>query len=271
MPWRSALNSTLKWLFRSALPPTVTFIVINLLWEASIHVFKVPRILVPKPSEVYLALWHEPEALLRGTFSTGVTALLGFGLSAVIGVAAGVVLSSSRWIERAFYPFTVFLQTVPLVAIAPLLVVWFEIGKKPVVVAAFIVSVFPVIVNTMTGLRSVDPALIDLFRLYGASPLSRLFKLRLPAALPNIFTGLRIAAGLAVIGTIVGELFASYADENAGIGMLVQSYQKEGDLDFAFAAVGLASLLGLLMFGSINLASYITLRRWHASEQGRAV
>lgn len=268
-PHSSAWGAVWRWMLRSALPPAITFIVLNLIWEAAIHLFQVPAYLVPAPSKVVLALYQQAGPLLRGTLLTGQTALMGFGLSAVLGVAAGVALASSRWMERAFYPFTVFLQTVPLVAIAPLLVVWFGVGTRPVVVAAFIVSVFPVIVNTMTGMRSVDPALLDLFRLYGSSPWARLFKLRLPAALPHIFTGLRIAAGLAVIGAVVGEFVASYAGDDSGVGMLVLTYARESDTDRVFAAVGLASLLGLAMFGSINLASYLTLRRWHASEQGR--
>lgn len=259
----------LHWFLRSVLPPAITFVLICVIWDAAIRIFKIPLYLVPPPLKVAEALHDQAGPLLRGTLLTGKTALMGFGLSAVLGVAAGVTLASSRWVERAIYPFTVFLQTVPLVAIAPMLVVWFGVGIRPVVVAAFIVSVFPVIVNTMTGLRSVDPALIDLFRLYGASPLARLIKLRLPAALPNIFTGLRIAAGLAVIGTVVGEFVASYAGDDAGVGMLVQTYARESDTDRVFAAVALASLLGLALFGSINLASYLTLRRWHASEQGR--
>jgi NitT/TauT family transport system permease protein len=119
----------------------------------------------------------------------------------------------------------------------------------------------------LTGLLSTDPALRDLFRLYGAGPIATLWKLKLPSALPNIYTGMRIAAGLAVIGTIVGEFVAGLLEENPGLGILVVEAKKIGRTDLVFAAVLAASLLGLVLLAAVNLAGYLTLRRWHASEQ----
>jgi NitT/TauT family transport system permease protein len=251
---------------QALLPPLATFILANLVWETLVRALSVPAYLLPPPSAIVGALARHAGTLARGIAITGKAALIGFALSAVAGVAAAVLMSSARWVERAFYPFTVFLQTVPLVAIAPLLVVWLGFGVTPVAVAAFIVSVFPVIVNTVTGMRSTDPALLDLFRLAGASRRDRLLKLRLPFALPSIFAGLKVAAGLAVIGAVVGEFVASYAGEDAGIGMLVLTYSRESHTDRLFAAVGLASLLGLAMFGGVSLAAWLALRRWHPSE-----
>jgi len=251
---------------RAALPPAATFVAANAVWEAAVRALAVPAYLLPPPSAVATALVAHGGTLLRGVAITGSAALLGFALAASLGVAAAVAIAGARWVERAVYPFTVFLQTVPLVAIAPLLVVWFGIGIRPVAVAAFVVSVFPVIVNTVTGLRSTDPALLDLFRLAGATPTARLLKLRLPAALPSIFAGLKVAAGLAVIGAVVGEFVASYAGDDAGIGMLVLTYSRESHTDRLFAAVGLASLLGLALFAAVSLAAWLTLRRWHPSE-----
>lgn len=254
-------------LLRTVVPPLATFVAANLAWEGVVRLFAVPAYLLPAPSAIVLALARHAGTLLRGVAITGEAALIGFALSAVVGVAAAVAISSARWAERALYPFTVFLQTVPLVAIAPLLVVWLGFGIRPVAVAAFVVSVFPVIVNTVTGLRSTEPALLDLFRLAGASRRARLLKLRLPFALPSIFAGLKVAAGLAVIGAVVGEFVASYAGDDAGIGMLVLTYSRESRTDRLFAAVGLASLLGLAMFGAVSVAGWLALRRWHASEQ----
>ncbi len=251
----------IKRVLRTCIPPVLTFVALNLLWEGVVRWRHISALILPTPSSIYMALFNHAGTLFRGTLLTGEAALTGFALSAVVGVTVGIMMASWRWAERSLFPFTVFLQTVPLVAIAPLLAVWFGYGLKPVIVAAFVVSVFPVIVNTMTGLRSVDPTLVDLFRLYGASPAARLFKLRLPSALPNIFTGLRIAAGLAVIGTVVGEFVASFGGDDAGIGMLVLTFSRQSQTDRVFAAVGLASLLGLAMFSVINLASYLTLRR----------
>src|SRR5262249_10503561 len=143
---------------------------------------------------------------------TARVALIGFAASVIVGVTLAVLFSSARLIERAFYPYTIFFQTVPIVAIAPLLIMWYDAGDTSVTICAFVVSVFPVIANALTGLLSVDPALRDLFRLYGAGKLATLWKLKLPSALPNIFTGMRIAAGLAVIGTIVGEFLTGSLD-----------------------------------------------------------
>lgn len=259
----------LRRLLRVILPPVVTFFVLMALWEFVARVAHVPAYLLPPPSAVNAAAFSEGEFLWRGALITGKAAIIGFAASALAGILAAVILSSSRLIERSFYPFTVFLQTVPLVAIAPLLVVWFGNGLQAVAISAFIVSLFPVIANTLNGLRSVDPALLDLFRLYGASPPARLFKLKLPSALPSIFTGLRISAGLAVIGTIVGELVAGSAGEDAGLGVLVMTYMREFHTDRLFAAVGLAAMLGLLLFGVINLVAWLFLRRWHVSAQER--
>ena len=178
-----------------------------------------------------------------------------------------IVLSSSRWVQQAFYPYAVFFQTVPIIAIAPMLVYWFGFGLKSVAVSAFIASVFPVIANTLAGLLSTDPALEDLFTLYGAGSIARLWKLRLPSALPSILTGLRIAAGLAVIGTVVGEFLVGVLGSREGLGVKVVSGIKYGKIDKVFAAVLLASLLGLALFAAVNLASAVMLRRWHASER----
>jgi len=252
---------------RAAGPPALAFVVLNLLWELVVRVFAVPAYLLPPPSAVAMAMFRQAGTMARATLITSEAALYGYVLSVLLGVAIGVALASSRWIQRSLYPFTVFLQTVPLVAIAPLLVVWFGFGIRPVAISAFIVSVFPVIVNTVIGLRSTDPALLDLFRLYRASWLARLGKLGLPYALPSIFAGLRVAAGLAVIGAVVGEFVASYAGDDAGIGMLALTFARESRTDRLFAAVGLASLLGLALFAAVNATSRLALRRWHASEQ----
>ena len=154
-----------------------------------------------------------------------------------------MALAASPWIQRAFYPYAIFFQIVPIVAIAPLLVIWFGYGPRAVVAAAAVVSVFPVIANTLAGLLSVDPNLRDLFRLHGASRCATLWKLRLPWALPYLLTGLRIAAGLAVIGAIVGEFVGG-----GGLGVVVLGAMRQQRTDLVFAAVGYASLLGLALF-----------------------
>lgn len=250
-----------------ALPPLVALVLFLAAWEIGVRALSIPSFLLPPPSEVGRAFASDAEPLGRAMVTTARAALIGFGLSAALGVAAAIVLSSSRLLERALYPYTVFLQTVPIVAVAPLLVIWFGPGLRAVAVSALIVSVFPVIANTLSGIRGVDPALRDLFRLYGASRAATLLKLELPAALPNVFTGLRIASGLAVIGTIVGEFVAGFSDESAGLGITILSAYRQLRTDLLFAAVILAALLGLGLFVAVDLTGSRLLRRWHPSEK----
>lgn len=251
-----------------ALPPLAALAIFLGLWEALARGLRVPAFLLPPPSAIAAAGASHAGELAAAALVTATAALIGFVLSVLIGVLAAVGLASSRTLERALYPYTVFLQTVPIVAVAPLLVLWFGPGLRAVSVSALIVSVFPVIANTLAGLRGVDPALRDLFRLYGAGRLATLIKLSLPAALPSIVTGLRVASGLAVIGAIVGEFVAGFAEDAAGLGITVLTAYRQLRTDLLFAAVLSASALGLAIFGAVNLGGWLLLRRWHPSEKG---
>lgn len=254
------------WLSR-ALPPAVVFFAAAAALEAYVRWRDVPVYLLPRPTAVIRTLWLDRADLTKALCVTLAGALTGFAASTLFGTLAAVVLSMSSLVRRAIYPYTLFFQTVPIVAIAPLLVFWFDAGLPAVAICAFIVSVFPVIANAMTGLLSTDPALLDLFRLYGARRGATLWKLRFPSALPSLFTGLRIAAGLAVIGTVVSEFLVGQLGEKEGLGVKIVGATKMGRTDRVFAAVLLASLLGLAMFSGVNLASRLALRRWHASER----
>ncbi len=236
-------------ILRTILPPIIVFVVVTLGTEFIVHAFSISKFNFPAPSLVWKSIVEKRGELSQCLGSTAMAASIGFALSAVTGVLVAVLLSTSRWIERAFYPYTVFFQTVPIIAVAPMLVYWFGFGLKSVAVSAFIASVFPVIANTLAGILSTDPALRDMFKLYGASRFATMMKLRLPSALPNIITGLRIAAGLAVIGAIVGEFVAGTLERGAGLGMMVLVAKKYGRTDDIFAAVLVASLLGLCYAG----------------------
>ena len=248
-------------LLQTVVPPLVPLVVVTLALEWAVMLEWLPRYLVPAPSDVRKALLHSPD-LWRATAETTMASVVGFLASATVGLVIAVALSSARWVQRAFYPYAVFFQTVPIIAIAPLLVIWIGYGMETVIASAFIVSVFPVIANTLSGLLSTDPALRDLFRLYGASPRATLLKLRLPFALPSIMTGLRVAAGLAVIGAIVGEFITG-----GGLGGLIDVSRTQQRTDKIFAALILAAGLGIALFALINLASRLALRHWHASEK----
>lgn len=256
---------------RSLLPPVIALALGLLLWEVGTRLFAVPEFLLPAPSVIARVFRSDGSALLRGALSTGRAAVLGFLLAAAAGVLIAIFLASSRLFERAFYPYAVFLQTVPIVAIAPLFVVWFGSGLLSVTLLAFVVSVFPVIVSTLTGLRSVDPALTDMFKLYGAGRFATLIKLTLPSALPSIFSGLRIASGLAVIGAIVCEGFAGFSEGTPGLGILVLASYKQLRTDLLFAAVLGAAALGLALFGTVNLIGARVLGRWHPSEKSDTI
>lgn len=248
-------------LIRNILPPVIVFLISIVAAELAVRGGLVRSYLIPAPSSVFESIIQNSAELRDVTIETAMASLAGFGLSGALGIAIAVILASGGWVQRAFYPYAVFFQTVPIIAIAPLLVIWYGFGIKAVIASSFIVSIFPVIANTLSGLLSTDPALRDMFKLYDASMWATLFKLRLPFALPAIFTGLRIAAGLAVIGAIVGEFITG-----GGLGGLIQVAQTQQKVEKVFAVLLLSSVLGIALFTLINIASRLALRHWHASE-----
>lgn len=254
-------------LLQRVAPPIILLLGLGAALEIYIRIANVPQYLLPRPTTVLLTLRDDAPPLLQALRSTAQAALAGFIASAVFGILSALTLPASLLMRRAIYPYTVFLQTVPIIAIAPLLIFWFDAGFQAVAICAFVVSAFPVIANSLTGLQSVDAPLVDLFRLYGARRRDILLKLRLPTALPDIFAGLRVAAGLAVIGTVVAEFLVGRIDEKAGLGVTINNAARNGRPDRVFAAVLLTSLLGLALFGAVNLISHLLLRRWHASEK----
>jgi NitT/TauT family transport system permease protein len=237
--------------------PLVPIFVIGILLEILVKSGFLPSYLVPSTSEVIRSLWVDRVELLNGFASTAIGAISGLMMSLVIGLIAAIGLSLSSALRRAFLPYAIFFQTVPIIAIAPVLVIWFGFGRPTVVASAFIVSVFPMVANAIAGLQAADPRLIDFFRLFHASRWQILWKLRLPTALPMIFTGLKIAAGLAVIGAVVGEFVAG-----GGLGEVVDAARTQQRLDKVFAAVLLSSLLGLALVAMIDLVSRLSLKSW---------
>jgi NitT/TauT family transport system permease protein len=246
-------------------PPAVGLVVMLVAFELVARAFFADAAyLLPPPSAIAKVAWHERALLASATLATAKTSVLGFVASAVLGLLFAIALSSSRILERALYPYAIALQTVPIVAIAPLLVVWLGVGPRSVVASAFIVSVFPVVTNALAGIRGVDPALRDLFRLYGASRLAVLVKLELPHATPSLSTGLRVASGLAVIGAIVGEFVAGFAERDPGLGIVVMTAYRQLRTDLLFAAVGCSALLGIALFLSVSFVAWLRLRAWYA-------
>lgn len=246
---------------RRFLPPILPLALVGALLELSARENWVAPYLIPAPTRVLQTLVEDRTELLGALLSTATACSVGLLASFGIGSSIAIILVLSRSLRRAIYPYAIFFQTVPIIAIAPLLVIWFGFGKPTVMAAAFIVSVFPVIASTILGLESTDPALEDLFRLYQASRWQRLFKLKIPFALPQIFSGLKIASGLSVVGAIVGEFIAG-----GGLGEVIDVARTQQRIDKVFAAVFLSSLLGLTIVAVVNLLNWIFLRKWHVSE-----
>jgi NitT/TauT family transport system permease protein len=252
-------------LWTVAWPPLVVVIATLLVWELAVRLFGVPEYLLPSPSQIARAMIDDGPRLAAATGRTATATGLGFLGSAVIGVVGGSVLSLVPLARRGVYPLALLLQMVPLVAIAPMLVIWFGYGLPSVAASACIVSLFPVVAGTLDGLQSVDPGLQEIFRIHGAGRVRSWWSLGLPWSLPSVFTGLRIAAGLAVIGAIVGEFTGGFGGDVAPLGAVITSALKQNRTPTVFAAIALAAGLGFLLFGIVNGIGWALLRRWHAS------
>jgi NitT/TauT family transport system permease protein len=246
-------------------PPVLVVAVALGVWELGVRLSGVGAWLLPAPSVVAQALVEHRDLLAAATLRTARSTFAGFGLAASLGVLLGTVLASVRFLRRGVYPLTNLLQMVPLVAVAPLLTIWFGYGGAAVTASACLVALFPVVANTVDGLSSVDVRLRELFALYGASRWQRWWRLELPSALPGIFTGLRVAAGLAVIGAVVGEFVSGFSGDEAPLGIVVLTALREARTDLVFAAVALSATVGFALYGAVNLLAQALLGRWHPS------
>ena len=227
------------------------------------------RFFLPPPHQVVdvgFITWNNLEQVLLGLWRTTQVTLVGLVLAILGGMAIAVVMSQARWIERSVFPYAVAVQAVPIVAISPLIGLWWGWDFSSQVVVTIIISIFPIITNTLFGLRSVEPNMHDLLTLHHASRLTRFRKLQLPAALPAIFAGFRISAGLAVVGAIVGEFFfkgGSYGSE--GLGQLLFLFQNQLSGSKLVAGIVFSSLLGLVLFGFFAWAGRRLTSHWYSA------
>lgn len=211
--------------------------------------------LLPSPLQIFTSLQENPADFGAATMLTFKSTLIGFLGSAVCGFMLALLFASFESLRRALLPFAIFFQTVPIISIAPLLVIWFGFGEPTVRASAFIVSFFPVLANSIMGLSSADPGLLELFRAYGAGKRKTLWSLQIPASLPAVFAGLQISAGLSVIGAIVGEFVAG-----GGLGGMMDSARTQQRVDIAFAAILLSSFLGIVFVGAVRWSSALLLK-----------
>jgi NitT/TauT family transport system permease protein len=235
-------------------------------WQAAVTMFEVPRYIVPSPLLVAQTLvedWTLLSASLAVTLKVTLYALL---LAVAVGVAIAFLFVQSRWIERALFPYAVLLQVTPIVAIAPLIIIWVKNTELALILCAAIVALFPVISNTTLGLRSVDAGLADLFRMNEAGRLQTLLRLRVPAALPYFFGGLRISSGLALIGAVVAEFVAGTGGAGAGLAYQILLAGLQLNIPRLFAALALISAAGVALFLAMAGIAKLVLGRWHESE-----
>ena len=241
-----------------------------LLWGRIVAFAHVPLYILPGPGAVFAAVRDRLPSLLNSLWITGIEAAGGLVASIIVGVAVAMVFAQWRPVRQLAYPYTILLQTVPIVAIAPIIIDWVGAGILAVTIVTFIICLAPIIANTTQGLISVDENLIHLFMMHKATPAQVLFKLRLPNALPNFFTGIRISAGISVIGGLTGELFAgSTRVGEGGLGYAIIYANNQMETSYMFALVLAATVLGFSFFFAVMFLEWLALHNWHESSRGQ--
>jgi NitT/TauT family transport system permease protein len=214
------------------------------LWELAVRIFQIPQFVLPAPTAIFEELWRWRVPILENSWQTLMTTLVGFAFAIVIGALGGVALGSSRVIYDGFYPALIAFNSVPKVAVIPVLVIWFGIGTIPAVITAFLLSFFPILVNVATGIATVEPELRDVLRALGATKRQVIMKVGLPRAMPYFFASLKIAMTVAFVGSIVAETVAA----NAGIGHLMLVASSRFEVPLAFAGLIVTGLMGVGMY-----------------------
>jgi NitT/TauT family transport system permease protein len=234
---------------RSALYPLVGMAVILIAWQLYVSAFGVSRIVLPSPLDILRASIANWNVLLRETWPTFWESVLGFGIAVIVGIPVAVCVASSRILNLALYPILIATQSVPKVAVAPIILVWFGLGMQSKLVIAFLVAFFPIVVDTAAGMKATPPGLLELARSLRASRLQVFTKVQFPAALPFVFAGAKVAVTLAVIGAVIGEFVGSLN----GLGNLLLMANSQLDSPLAWAALVWLSALGILLFGAVVL------------------
>jgi NitT/TauT family transport system permease protein len=253
-------------------PPLVTFTAVIGVWYFISYVIMNEnrrRVALPPPHLVLgdgILTWERKRGLrpiLESMLTTGRVAITGLIIATVLGLIIAIAMNGARWVESSIFPYAVIIQTLPILALVPIIKIWFGAGLSSRVIACVLIAIFPIITNALFGLQSTDRAHHELFTLHGAGRFTRLFKLELPGAMPAIFTGLRIAAGGCVIGAIVGDFF--FRQGAIGIGRVIDNYQKDNRAPELFAAAIVSSLFGIVIFIIFGVAASRVLRNWHES------
>lgn len=239
--WKKFYNNEFVW-------TVLTFSFVVTVWELLVNLFKIPQYLLPSPRTIIIEMYQTAGFLWKHSIVTIEVILLGFALSVIAGIFLGIVIAYSPVLEKTLYKLLVATQTIPKVAIAPLLVVWLGLGMAPKVALVFFLCFFPITVNMVSGLQSTSDELLELAEVMGANWLQSFLKIRFPAALPNLFNGLKVSVSLAVIGTIISEFICS--DQGLGYGLLIASSQLKGPLTFSIVTI--LAVIGISLFSMVT-------------------
>lgn len=237
--------------------PWMVTIGIFIVWELGCLAFNVPAFILPRPTVFMDVLWRLHEAILHHAFQTLFTTVIGFALAVVFGVLFGVLIGASPLVYDGAYPLLIGFNSIPKVAVVPVLVIWFGIGFVPAILTAFMISVFPIIVNVATAIATVEPELRDVLRALGAKPHQILIKVGLPRSLPLLFASLKIAITLAFIGSVISETVAS----NEGIGYLMVAASSRFEVPLVFAGLIVVAVMGVAMYAVFAVLEQ-RLTRW---------
>ena len=246
--------------------PVAVGVFVLALWQWLVRHYQVPVFVLPVPSDIAVAFVQNFADLMAAAWTTLRIVIFAFALALLSGVALAILFSQSRIVELALYPYAVILQVTPVVAIAPLIVIWvqYEHIDLALLILAWIVAFFPILANTTIGLRSADRNLIDLLRLYGASRWRILSRVQLPSALPYLLGAMKISGGLALIGAIVAE-FAAGTGTDTGIGWTIIEAGRNLHIATMFAALALLAIMGVAIFFALSTLEWVLLHRWHES------
>jgi NitT/TauT family transport system permease protein len=235
-------------------------------WEAFVRIREIPHYILPAPSLIAVTLWDNLGSLMDSWLFTMKITFWALFLAVVGGVLLAMLFTLNRWVELSLFPFAIVLQVTPIVAIAPLILIYVDSTTAALLICAWIVAFFPILSNTVAGLRSADHNLRDLFRLYRASPWQTLRHLLMPSALPYFMAGLKIAGGLSLIGAVVAEFTAGAAGKETGLASRILEASFRTEIPKMFAALVLVSLTGIVIFAVFNIVARLVLGKWHESE-----
>ncbi len=261
---QGAARSFVAWV-RTRGAALLIFVALFVVWEVAVRVTGIKEYLLPPPSTIWTEFWKRHDTVALGAWVTTQEILAGYALAVVVSVPLALAVAYSRFMEEAVYPVIVFLQIIPKIAIAPLFIIWFGFGFTPKLLLVFLLSFFPIVVSSIAGFKSADADIMDFARTTGASGWTLFRKIRLPQALPHIFTGLKVGAALAATAAVVAEFVAS----DRGLGYLLLQYNGQLDTPMVFATIVILSLIGLVVYYAVEVVERLAIP-WHVSQQATA-